>query len=182
MQSPLIILHSSELDKRPDEISFFEFQLCIRKYIFILGILYQLLLHILFGDTMASSIFSNLYTQSTFIPIFIYVFGGACLLQRVHLKILCFIFTLFLKSGNAAQSLKLAKHNYLHIFVFFPNRHFASFLQMSSLYLSQVDLVNIGSTDIVDGNHKLTLGLIWNIILHWQVRILMNVSFLSNIC
>ncbi|XP_011947486.1 PREDICTED: dystrophin-like [Cercocebus atys] len=39
---------------------------------------------------------------------------------------------------------------------------------------NNVDLVNIGSTDIVDGNHKLTLGLIWNIILHWQVRILMN--------
>ncbi|KAI2598987.1 dystrophin, partial [Homo sapiens] len=34
---------------------------------------------------------------------------------------------------------------------------------------NNVDLVNIGSTDIVDGNHKLTLGLIWNIILHWQV-------------
>ncbi|CAB1340082.1 unnamed protein product [Coregonus sp. 'balchen'] len=31
-----------------------------------------------------------------------------------------------------------------------------------------VDLVNIGGTDIVDGNHKLTLGLIWSIILHWQ--------------
>lgn len=33
----------------------------------------------------------------------------------------------------------------------------------------QVDLVNIGGTDIVDGNHKLTLGLLWSIILHWQV-------------
>lgn len=33
----------------------------------------------------------------------------------------------------------------------------------------QVDLVNIGGADIVDGNHKLTLGLIWSIILHWQV-------------
>uniref|UniRef100_A0A8C5Z6W9 Dystrophin n=1 Tax=Marmota marmota marmota TaxID=9994 RepID=A0A8C5Z6W9_MARMA len=37
-----------------------------------------------------------------------------------------------------------------------------------------VDLVNIGSTDIVDGNHKLTLGLIWNIILHWQVKNVMK--------
>lgn len=34
----------------------------------------------------------------------------------------------------------------------------------------QVELVNIGGTDIVDGNHKLTLGLLWSIILHWQVR------------
>ncbi|OBS64809.1 hypothetical protein A6R68_06651, partial [Neotoma lepida] len=36
------------------------------------------------------------------------------------------------------------------------------------LQKNNVDLVNIGSSDIVDGNHKLTLGLIWNIILHWQ--------------
>lgn len=36
----------------------------------------------------------------------------------------------------------------------------------------QVELVNIGGTDIVDGNHKLTLGLLWSIILHWQVRVL----------
>lgn len=33
----------------------------------------------------------------------------------------------------------------------------------------QVELVNIGAADIVDGNHKLILGLIWSIILHWQV-------------
>nr|1DXX_A Chain A, DYSTROPHIN [Homo sapiens]1DXX_B Chain B, DYSTROPHIN [Homo sapiens]1DXX_C Chain C, DYSTROPHIN [Homo sapiens]1DXX_D Chain D, DYSTROPHIN [Homo sapiens] len=39
---------------------------------------------------------------------------------------------------------------------------------------NNVDLVNIGSTDIVDGNHKLTLGLIWNIILHWQVKNVMK--------
>ena len=34
----------------------------------------------------------------------------------------------------------------------------------------QVKLVNIRSEDIVDGNPKLTLGLIWTIILHYQVR------------
>ncbi|MGH0139504.1 UNVERIFIED_CONTAM: hypothetical protein FKN15_049170 [Acipenser sinensis] len=34
----------------------------------------------------------------------------------------------------------------------------------------QVELVNIGGADIVDGNHKLTLGLIWSIILHWQAK------------
>ncbi|CAB3224722.1 unnamed protein product [Arctia plantaginis] len=33
-----------------------------------------------------------------------------------------------------------------------------------------VKLVNISSNDIVDGNPKLTLGLVWSIILHWQVH------------
>ncbi|XP_053057896.1 dystrophin isoform X11 [Acinonyx jubatus] len=42
------------------------------------------------------------------------------------------------------------------------------------LQKNNVELVNIGSTDIVDGNHKLTLGLIWNIILHWQVKNVMK--------
>nr|XP_061785642.1 dystrophin-like isoform X2 [Nerophis lumbriciformis] len=43
-----------------------------------------------------------------------------------------------------------------------------------------VDLVNIGGTDIVDGNHKLTLGLIWSIILHWQVKDIMK-DVMSNL-
>ncbi|KAJ6663447.1 hypothetical protein lerEdw1_009526 [Lerista edwardsae] len=34
----------------------------------------------------------------------------------------------------------------------------------------QVKLVNIRNDDITDGNPKLTLGLIWTIILHFQVR------------
>lgn len=34
----------------------------------------------------------------------------------------------------------------------------------------QVKLVNISSNDIVDGNPKLTLGLVWSVILHWQVN------------
>ncbi|XP_048842550.1 utrophin isoform X1 [Brienomyrus brachyistius] len=42
------------------------------------------------------------------------------------------------------------------------------------LQQNNVELVNIGGTDIVDGNHKLTLGLIWNIILHWQVKDIMK--------
>lgn len=42
------------------------------------------------------------------------------------------------------------------------------------LHQNNVELVNIGGTDIVDGNHKLTLGLIWNIILHWQVKDVMK--------
>lgn len=39
--------------------------------------------------------------------------------------------------------------------------------------LRQVELVNIGAADIVDGNHKLILGLIWSIIVHWQVRLML---------
>lgn len=35
----------------------------------------------------------------------------------------------------------------------------------------RVHLENMGSHDIVDGNHRLTLGLIWTIILRFQVRI-----------
>jgi dystrophin len=31
-------------------------------------------------------------------------------------------------------------------------------------------LINISANDIVEGNPKLTLGLVWNIIQHWQVR------------
>uniref|UniRef100_A0A2D4H5G3 Calponin-homology (CH) domain-containing protein n=1 Tax=Micrurus lemniscatus lemniscatus TaxID=129467 RepID=A0A2D4H5G3_MICLE len=42
------------------------------------------------------------------------------------------------------------------------------------LHQKNVDLVNIGGTDIVDGNHKLTLGLLWSIILHWQVKDVMK--------
>ncbi|XP_078699235.1 dystrophin-like isoform X12 [Branchiostoma floridae x Branchiostoma belcheri] len=37
-----------------------------------------------------------------------------------------------------------------------------------------VKLVNISSNDIVDGNPKLTLGLVWSIILHWQVKDVMK--------
>lgn len=36
----------------------------------------------------------------------------------------------------------------------------------------QVKLVNIRNDDIADGNPKLTLGLIWTIILHFQVTLL----------
>ncbi|XP_052362685.1 dystrophin-like, partial [Oncorhynchus keta] len=42
------------------------------------------------------------------------------------------------------------------------------------LQKNNVELVNIGGADIVDGNHKLILGLIWSIILHWQVKDVMK--------
>ncbi|KAM4529492.1 utrophin isoform 3-T3 [Fundulus diaphanus] len=48
------------------------------------------------------------------------------------------------------------------------------------LLQNNVDLVNIGGSDIVDGNHKLTLGLIWSIILHWQVKDIMK-DVMSNL-
>ncbi|MEQ2313868.1 hypothetical protein AMECASPLE_006288, partial [Ameca splendens] len=48
------------------------------------------------------------------------------------------------------------------------------------LHQNNVDLVNIGGTDIVDGNHKLTLGLLWSIILHWQVKDIMK-DIMSNL-
>ncbi|XP_022094793.1 dystrophin-like [Acanthaster planci] len=38
----------------------------------------------------------------------------------------------------------------------------------------QVRLVNISNNDIVDGNPKLTLGLVWSIISHWQAQELLN--------
>jgi hypothetical protein len=38
-----------------------------------------------------------------------------------------------------------------------------------SSHMKQVKLVNIRNDDITDGNPKLTLGLIWTIILHFQV-------------
>ncbi|KAK6187729.1 hypothetical protein SNE40_005688 [Patella caerulea] len=37
-----------------------------------------------------------------------------------------------------------------------------------------IKLVNISSSDIVDGNPKLTLALVWLIILHWQVKDIMK--------
>lgn len=36
----------------------------------------------------------------------------------------------------------------------------------------KVHLENMGSHDIVDGNHRLTLGLIWTIILRFQVELM----------
>ncbi|XP_037578037.1 utrophin-like isoform X3 [Dermacentor silvarum] len=41
---------------------------------------------------------------------------------------------------------------------------------LQALEANNVKLVNISTNDIVDGNPKLTLGLIWSIILHWQVH------------
>lgn len=43
------------------------------------------------------------------------------------------------------------------------------FLDPLLWFLFQVKLVNIRNDDIADGNPKLTLGLIWTIILHFQV-------------
>lgn len=49
--------------------------------------------------------------------------------------------------------------------------HMLQNVQMSLefLHYKKIKLVNIRAEDIVDGNPKLTLGLIWTIILHFQV-------------
>lgn len=63
------------------------------------------------------------------------------------------------------------------VIVFSFGQHIGFFLSTSShfeyvvpLFIHfQVKLVNIRNDDITDGNPKLTLGLIWTIILHFQV-------------
>lgn len=50
-------------------------------------------------------------------------------------------------------------------------------LTNSTVLFSQVKLVNIRNDDIADGNPKLTLGLIWTIILHFQVSSSVSVVF-----
>lgn len=53
---------------------------------------------------------------------------------------------------------------------FFFNRSISHNSYMFTNFASlQVKLVNIRNDDIADGNPKLTLGLIWTIILHFQV-------------
>lgn len=39
------------------------------------------------------------------------------------------------------------------------------------LFVFQVRLVNISNEDILSGNHKLTLGLIWTIICRYQFEV-----------
>lgn len=61
--------------------------------------------------------------------------------------------------------------------MFFPNIFWSVWLNICRIcnrklfFLNQIRLVNIRSDEIVDGNPKLTLGLIWTIILHFQVRL-----------
>lgn len=45
-------------------------------------------------------------------------------------------------------------------------------MALDFLRYKKIKLVNIRAEDIVDGNPKLTLGLIWTIILHFQVSFL----------
>lgn len=49
------------------------------------------------------------------------------------------------------------------------------------LRYKKIKLVNIRAEDIVDGNPKLTLGLIWTIILHFQVSNSFNIKYLCPI-
>lgn len=45
-------------------------------------------------------------------------------------------------------------------------------MALDFLRYKKIKLVNIRAEDIVDGNPKLTLGLIWTIILHFQVSVI----------
>ncbi|PSN48662.1 Plectin, partial [Blattella germanica] len=53
-------------------------------------------------------------------------------------------------------------------------------IALDFLRYRKIKLVNIRAEDIVDGNPKLTLGLIWTIILHFQVRIFLSL-FLTHL-
>lgn len=48
-------------------------------------------------------------------------------------------------------------------------------MALDFLRYKKIKLVNIRAEDIVDGNPKLTLGLIWTIILHFQVSALLQI-------
>lgn len=50
-------------------------------------------------------------------------------------------------------------------------------MALDFLRYKKIKLVNIRAEDIVDGNPKLTLGLIWTIILHFQVSEHQNFIF-----
>lgn len=52
-------------------------------------------------------------------------------------------------------------------------------MALDFLRYKKIKLVNIRAEDIVDGNPKLTLGLIWTIILHFQVSILFIILLLN---
>lgn len=49
----------------------------------------------------------------------------------------------------------------------------------SSTAFFQVKLVSIDAAEIADGNPSLVLGLIWNIILFFQVNLLLSGTWLS---
>lgn len=60
-------------------------------------------------------------------------------------------------------------------------------MALDFLRYKKIKLVNIRAEDIVDGNPKLTLGLIWTIILHFQVcrsnriQLLQIVAYISSL-
>lgn len=57
----------------------------------------------------------------------------------------------------------------------FPTFFF--FVNIDTIINFQVKLVNISSNDIVDGSPKLILGLVWSIILHWQVNLAFSIYY-----
>lgn len=45
---------------------------------------------------------------------------------------------------------------------------------------NEVKLVNINNVDIVDGNPKITLALVWAIVYHWQFHVATGSNFMPN--
>lgn len=82
----------------------------------------------------------------------------------------------FHKLQNVQIALDFLKHRQVRFLIFsvrvLPKgrKLLTSFYKLLSEFCVQVKLVNIRNDDIADGNPKLTLGLIWTIILHFQVK------------
>lgn len=78
----------------------------------------------------------------------------------------------FHKLQNVQIALDFLKHRQVSHTRQFAYTVFVDLLFLTPVIVShlfQVKLVNIRNDDIADGNPKLTLGLIWTIILHFQV-------------
>ena len=66
--------------------------------------------------------------------------------------------------NTVLQTLRENKVFFILILLFFKKSFNVYYLK------KKIRITNISANDIVDGNPKLTLGLVWSIIQHWQVR------------
>lgn len=87
----------------------------------------------------------------------------------------------FLSNANTAlqylQSKKVSVDRYFYRQIEMTD---VQFLIFSILIFSQIKLVNINSSDLVDGRPPVVLGLIWTIILYFQVFIVTYGYFIIN--
>lgn len=75
---------------------------------------------------------------------------------------------------NPLFSILSYPNDLLNSTVLFSAHHLPDRLHILDLVMYQIRIVNIRADEIVDGNPKLTLGLIWIIILHFHVSIPAN--------